>query len=710
MAKKENKKTAITEDEQLTPPAGEQDGAPVVKKKKKSFLKSKWFKRCVILLIIAALVGGYLVYREIKKRKEAEAAATSNTAVVTRGDITVKITGSGTVEPIDIYNIVPTVRGTIDASYYEEGDYVEEDAVLYKFESTQADNAIKTAENAIKTSQNNVASAENRVDQARTTLSNRADDVQKARDNIAKLTVYANSTGRVSDMALTVGNTANGHICTITDTNTLLVKIPFNAAQFGLISVGDGATVSIEKYMSTAAATVVRKYNAAGTGSDGSVVYDVELQISGGIELPAGTYVTATVHTASGDLTSSMAGTVYYPDPTAVNAEVSGKVKEIRAKNGDWVQKGSVLAVLESTDLQDALKTAQQNYTNAQTSLTEAQNGLQDARTNLENAQTSLEDRKKDAEDYTITAPISGVVMSKNYKAGDTIDGTSTATLMTIADMNKMKFTIYVDELDIARIALDQEVEVTSDALEGVELMGRITNISKLGSAQNGVTNYPVEVTIDEPGDLMSGMNVSAEIIVGESFNTILVPVTAVSYFEGKRYVTVVGQVSGMENMGRGRFEGRPDGEAPEDGEAAETPETPEASETSEPAQAPAAGMTPARAGWGDRSGGGRGSNSGGSNSGSSNSGGSDGENGGPQIEMFDEEQRVEVEVGLSNDDYCEIKSGLEVGQVVRDNGTGAGSSNPFQMMMNSMNGGGAPGGGGDRGNRGGAPGGGGPR
>lgn len=690
----------MAENEKNTPLPGSDDIAPpdvpVIKKKKKM---NKWVKRGIAAAVIVACVGGYVAYDKNKKAKEAEAEATSNTAIVSRGDITVKITGSGTVSAIDEYNIVPTVNGEIKADYFNEGDYVNEGDVLYRFDSTVADNAIKTAENQIKTTRNNVTRAQNAVSTAETNLQNRADDVAKAQENISKLTIYANSTGRVSGLNLTVGNDAGGNICTITDTSTQLVKVPFNASQFPLISVGDSVTLSIEKYMSTTTGTVRHKYNAARTGSDGSVVYDVEILIGGGVDLPEGTIVAATVHTASGDCSSSLTGSVYYPNPTTVNAEQQGKVKSIYVENGDWVQQGDIIAQLTSTNLQDALKTARQNYENAQTSLQEARNSYQDALTSLENAQTSLEDRRSDAEDYTITAPISGVVLSKNYKAGDTIYGQNSTTLMVVADMNKMKFTISVDELDIASIALGQEVEVTSDALEGVELLGRITTISKMGSSQNGVTNYPVEVTIDEPGELMSGMNVSAEIIVAEAHNVIRVPVDAVSYFNGSYYVTVVGEVEGMSDSrstddsadrrgGRpeGGFPGgsdtRPGDAMPAEGDAPASDNAPVGGEPSNGGDGAPAGRADAMPMGGVSGSGSRGNRSG---------RGSD-----VKIKLFDEEQRIEVTVGISDEDYYEIISGLEVGQVVHSESRSVGGF--FSMMMGGMGGmGGGPGGGGRR-------------
>lgn len=670
----------------------------VPRKKKKPLRKNKWFKRAIALVVVAGMVTGVVVHNNMKKAKEAQADATSKTSVVTRGDVTVKITGSGTVSAIDEYNIVPTVNGTIDACYYDEGDYVEKGAVLYKFDSDLADNAIKTAENAIKTSKNSVTSAQNNIDQAKTNVSNRADDIQKAQENISKLTIYANSTGKVSGLNLTVGNNASGQICSITDTSCRLVKIPMNSAQFNSVSVGETINLSVEKYMINTTGTVQRKYSAAGTGSDGSVVYDVEVLVDGSSELPEGTMVTASVNG-----TSTLAGGVYFPDPTTVIAEQQGKVQTVYVKNGDWVKKGDVIAQLESSDLKDALKTAQQNHNNAKTSLQEAQNSYQNAVTNLENAQSTLEDKRTSADDYTITAPISGVVLSRSYKAGDTVYGQNSTTLMVIADMSKMKFSINVDELDIASIALGQAVEVTSDALEGVELEGRITKITQMGTTQNGVTNYPVEVTIDEPGELMSGMNVSAEIIVAEAKDVVRVSTSAVNYFEGKYYVTVVGEVEGMGQM-NGEAPQMPTGEAPKmNGEAPQmNGEAPQMNgEAPKTDGEEAASADKAKKGDSEKADASDDKAAMPVQSASSSASKEQRKNKDAGIKLSGEEKRVEVEVGISDDDYYEIKSGLTVGQVVNDEGSSSSSGFGFGMMGGMMGGGGgAPGGG---------PGGGGP-
>ena len=60
---------------------------------------------------------------------------------------------------------------------------------------------------------------------------------------------------------------------------------------------------------------------------------------------------------------------------------------------------------------------------------------------------------KKELEDYSIKSPIDGVVLSKEYKAGDSINSNYKGTsLMVVANMSKVKFDMSIDELDIAKV------------------------------------------------------------------------------------------------------------------------------------------------------------------------------------------------------------------------------------------------------------------
>ncbi len=90
----------------------------------------------------------------------------------------------------------------------------------------------------------------------------------------------------------------------------------------------------------------------------------------------------------------------------------------------------------------------------------------------------NLEDAQEMLEDYSITSPISGTVIEKNFKVGDTIDATTSATVMAVVyDMSALEVELQVDELDISKIKVGQEVEITVDALDGAVFNGSVSRV-----------------------------------------------------------------------------------------------------------------------------------------------------------------------------------------------------------------------------------------
>lgn len=611
----------------------------------KKFFRNKWFKRAAALIVVAAVAfGGFAVFNNRKKTDETQSETT--TAIVARRNIENTVTGSGTVEAYETYNIVPTVTGDIVFCDVEEGDWVEEGQILYKFDTEKSDNAINKAQNSVE---------------------NSALNLESAQENVNNLTIKAPAQGVVSNLSLAVGDKASGTVCNITDNTYMITQIPVSSSNVSGISIGDKVTVGIEKYMTTVTGVVDRKSSASAAGANGSVVTEVDVVIENPGSIAEGTYCTATFHSASGDIEGAEAAQMKYPDSVKATAEQSGTVAKINVKNGDWVNKGDVIAVLENSSVTNQLKSAKMNYSDAV---------------------GNLSDTKKEAEDYVLTAPISGKVLQKNYKKGDTVAGTNSTTLMVVADTTKMKFTINVDELDVSKITVGQEVAIEADAIEGEVFTGRIETVSHLGTSSSGVTYYPVDVVIEQPGDLIPGMNVSAEIIVESAQNVIAVPSGAVSYYSGKYYVTVVGEVEGMTDNASDMEGGKPMGEMPTGDK--EMPK----------GEMPTGEMMP----MGDAPEGFGGKNQ----NDKAGKGGKNQSTAGDAVQnMYSEPMQVEVTTGVSDDDYIEIVTGLSVGQIV--NVTGSSSASSSWGGMGGMNG--APMGnmgaapmGGNRGGGGGAP------
>ena len=165
------------------------------------------------------------------------------------------------------------------------------------------------------------------------------------------------------------------------------------------------------------------------------------------------------------------------------------------------MDKGGVILTLASDSLEDS---------------------LQSAADSLRNAQLSLESRYDQLENYTITSPIQGTVIDKNYKAGETSEAGK--VLCSIYDLSYLTMTLSVDELDISDIAVGQKVEITADAVEGRAYTGVVTKVSVAGASSGGTTTYPVTVRVDETEGLLPGMNVDASITLQSASGVLAIP------------------------------------------------------------------------------------------------------------------------------------------------------------------------------------------
>ncbi|MEE1013911.1 MAG: efflux RND transporter periplasmic adaptor subunit, partial [Clostridia bacterium] len=194
-------------------------------------------------------------------------------------------------------------------------------------------------------------------------------------------------------------------------------------------------------------------------------------------------------------------------------------IDQLYISKGDSISSGATVAVLDSSTIDDQIYNAEKS--------------LQDAQLSMEKLQDQLED-------YTVTAPISGTVVTKNKKAGEKYEGnsggsssstSSTTGLAVIYDMSSLYFDLDVDELDVKKIAVGQSVTITADAVEGKTYSGTVENVSVNGTVGTaGVTTYPVRVRIADFDDLLlPGMNIEAEISITATENALVVPVSAVN-------------------------------------------------------------------------------------------------------------------------------------------------------------------------------------
>lgn len=152
---------------------------------------------------------------------------------------------------------------------------------------------------------------------------------------------------------------------------------------------------------------------------------------------------------------------------------------------------------------------AHERHLVAQAQLESARRALEVARTgnmerrkqagaDVERARAGLESALVDRSFTVLRAPIPGIVASVSTQEGETIAaGLSAPTFVTIVDLDRLQLNVYVDEVDIGRIAPGQLVVFTVDAFPARDFKGRVAAIYPTATIQDNVVKYVVAVDID---------------------------------------------------------------------------------------------------------------------------------------------------------------------------------------------------------------------
>lgn len=474
--------------------------------------KKRSRKKLLWLIIPAAVLILLLVFF-LRMRGAADAFVHSvEQAQAERRDIVVTVNAASNVSPLDSYTVVALVRGDVLEAPFEEGDVIEKGDVLYRIDTSDIDSSIRQTEEG-------VTAYELALQQADLSLNSARRNLETAQDAFDDLTLESKVAGQVTKLYYDEDDTvaAGTPVCEIADRSTMKLKVPFHSQTAGSITVGAAATVSVGS--ETLTGTVVSVSGADSVGLGGILTRTVEISVVNPGGISQGTSATATV----GSVACAAAGTFEYNAANTVYAVASGDVGVMHIKEGDYVSKGSAILTIDSTALETQLESARDAVSNAEIARQNTANSLESARKNLEDMYDRLDD-------YTITAPISGTVVEKNFKVGDTVDAASAATAMAVIyDLSALEVVLNIDERDVVDMAVGVGVTVTADALGDEEYSGVIQRIGINGMAIGGVTSYPVTVRIEETGNLLPGMNVTADILVSEAKDALSIPTGAVT-------------------------------------------------------------------------------------------------------------------------------------------------------------------------------------
>jgi RND family efflux transporter MFP subunit len=276
------------------------------------------------------------------------------------------------------------------------------------------------------------------------------------------------------------------------------------------------------------------------------------------------------------DLESSLrlSGSLAPQTRVAVHSKLPGTLATVRVEIGGRVRKGEVVATLarreidaqvdaaaaavsvaraglesaeaalsnaaieheRATNLFERGAVPKQRLDGAETAHRSAAAGRDLARANLAQAEAALRRAREVQRDATLTSPIDGVVVERNFDAGSFVSPGGEKPVVAVADLRVMKLEAGVSELEAGRLRTGLAARVTAQAKPGQVFDGRLAAIAPEVDARN--RHFKIEVRVTNPdGALLSGMYATAVIPVNRAAQALVVPAEAVATRDGRRVV-----------------------------------------------------------------------------------------------------------------------------------------------------------------------------
>ena len=282
-----------------------------------------------------------------------------------------------------------------------------------------------------------------------------------------------------------------------------------------------------------------------------------------------------------GDLVDevSEAGKITPSFDVDIKSKVSGEIQGVYVEEGQVVKKGDLLYDIVNTEYarqveaeQVALRTAQLQAENAEVDrqrkeLALASRGISAAeydqarrqvdlaKVNIQGVRVQLRSSQDQLAYTKITSPIDGVVITRNVEPGEVVTAGVTSLVsgesqLTIAQIDKMILEIDLNQVDVAKVKVDQEARILLDAYPGKEVPGIVRQIAAAGhtDATRGIDVFTVKVEVDPSKtdvEIKPGMTAEVRIRIGTWAGVVKLPAESVFEADGKSFVYLIKEEAG---------------------------------------------------------------------------------------------------------------------------------------------------------------------
>lgn len=267
--------------------------------------------------------------------------------------------------------------------------------------------------------------------------------------------------------------------------------------------------------------------------------------------------------------TVSATGTLGAVTTVQVGTQVSGQVSAIYADFNQRVKKGELLARIDPTLAQQAVRESEAGIERAKALLAQAEqeyqrnkqlvdarvlspaefdvttSGYAVAKANVTSAQIALDRARQNLAYTSIYAPIDGVVVERNIDVGQTVAASLSAPqLFLIANnLTRMQILASVDESDIGRITERLPVQFTVQSFANQTFAGIVKQVRLQSTTVNNIVSYTAVIDVTNPeGTLLPGMTATVQFLTGSATDAVLVPNAALRFRATPAMVALLGE------------------------------------------------------------------------------------------------------------------------------------------------------------------------
>jgi HlyD family secretion protein len=240
-----------------------------------------------------------------------------------------------------------------------------------------------------------------------------------------------------------------------------------------------------------------------------------------------------------------------------IKSKASGEVLFLGAEVGDYIKKGSILARIDQRTPNNILAQAEADLGLSKVRLENAKSQLirgealhtegsiadkdfEDIQENYASAQSavvrtqvSLENANISLDDTIVRSPTEGTVISRNVEVGQVISSPSVAVgggtiLMRMADLGNVRVRALVDEIDVGKVKVGQDVSIKVSAYRDRQFFGKVAKIEPLAKVEQNVTLFPILIDIENKENLLLlGMNTDVIIQILDENVSLSIPTSS---------------------------------------------------------------------------------------------------------------------------------------------------------------------------------------